>query len=173
MHVPMLILGVLSVIGGFIDTGFFPWLNNFLSSSVYNASEPTWLSPLFWVSLAAGAIASLLGLALAWRFFGRTQPNFAQRRNPLVVFLDRRYYIDDLYDAIFVRPVVLLGQALRIGVEDEALDGGTRGLGVIFAGMSRGLRALQTGYARNYALAIFLGAALILLYYVLTFIVHV
>ena len=39
-------------------------------------------------------------------------------------------------------------------------------MGQLVGGMSKGLRRLQTGYARNYALAIFVGAALILVYFV-------
>ena len=78
--------------------------------------------------------------------------------------MEHRYYVDDLYDAVLVRPIVAVGALLQRGLEDEALDGGTRGLGWLVAQTGRGLRALQTGYARNYALAIFFGAALILLF---------
>ena len=49
----------------------------------------------------------------------------------------------------------------------RALDGGTRGVGGLFAAGSRALRTLQTGYARNYAVWIFLGAALIVLYFMI------
>ena len=62
--------------------------------------------------------------------------------------------------------MLALGAACSAGVEDDTLDGGTRGLGWPHrADRSRACATLQTGYARNYALAIFLGAALILLSY--------
>ena len=50
-------------------------------------------------------------------------------------------------------------------LERDALDGGSRSLGKLFLGMSKGLRRLQTGYVRNYALAIMIGVLLIIVYY--------
>jgi NADH-quinone oxidoreductase subunit L len=172
MRVPMVVLGALSIVGGLYGTPFYNWIPGFLAPVVYTAPELTLESPLLWLSIAAGILASLIGVGIAWALYGEHNVRFTPRHNPLVTLLEHRYYVDDIYDAVFVRPVVLLGQALRVGIEDQTLDGGTRGVGAIFAGVSRGLRALQTGYARNYALAIFLGAALIVLYYLLTFILR-
>ncbi|HEX6797425.1 MAG TPA: hypothetical protein VF116_06900, partial [Ktedonobacterales bacterium] len=120
-----------------------------------------------WVGLILSLAAGLLGIAVAWARYGVRTPSLAQSRNPLVIFLEHRYYIDELYDAVIVRPLLALGRWLRRDVEGIALDGGTRQLSGLVGLTSRGLRALQTGYARNYALAIFLGAALIVLYYVI------
>ena len=50
-------------------------------------------------------------------------------------------------------------------VENFTLDGASRGVAFIFRGTSNGLRRLQTGYMRNYALAIMFGVVLIVLYY--------
>jgi NADH-quinone oxidoreductase subunit L len=59
-----------------------------------------------------------------------------------------------------------IGVLWRIGLEEGLFGRGSRGVGQVVGGMSKGLRRLQTGYARNYALAIFVGAALILVYFV-------
>ena len=79
---------------------------------------------------------------------------------------DRVFFIVD-GDRAIVRPILWFGRLFRRDVEGVALDGGSRGVGATVGWVSQGLRALQTGYARNYALAIFLGAALIVLYYVI------
>ena len=165
MTIPMGILGVLSIVGGFVDTPLNTWLTDFLAPVTGSAPGPSGL-PL-WVGLILSLAAGLLGIAVAWARYGVRTPSLAQSRNPLVIFLEHRYYIDELYDAVIVRPLLALGRWLRRDVEGIALDGGTRQLSGLVGLTSRGLRALQTGYARNYALAIFLGAALIVLYYVI------
>jgi len=74
--------------------------------------------------------------------------------------------VDDLYDVIIVRPTVALSQMLRIGVEDDTLAAGSRGVGDAIGGLSAGLRGFQTGYLRNYTLTLFLGAVVILVYFI-------
>ena len=165
MTIPMGILAVLSVIGGFVDTPLNTWLSDFLAPVMGSAPEPSGL--LLWVGIILSLAAGLLGIALAWARYGARTPSLAPSRNPLVIFLEHRYYIDELYDVTIVRPIQALGRWLRRDVEGVALDGGTRQVSGLVGLTSRGLRALQTGYARNYALAIFLGAALIVLYYVI------
>ncbi|WIG61155.1 MAG: NADH-ubiquinone oxidoreductase chain L [Ktedonobacterales bacterium] len=167
MAVPMLILAALSIIGGFYDTPIKPWLNEFLVPSTGPAVELPNGSGLFWFSIVLSLAAALLGIGIAWARYGSRQPRFAPSRNPFVILLEHRYYVDDLYDRAIVRPIVALGRWLRRDVEGVALDGGTRGVGGLIGGASKGLRALQTGYVRNYALAIFTGAVLIVLYYVI------
>jgi NADH-quinone oxidoreductase subunit L len=124
-------------------------------------------SGLFWLAFALGLVTGPIGIAIAWARYARREPKFAPSRNPLVALLDHQYYIDNLYDAVFVRPVVATAGLWRIGLEGGFFDGGSHGVGLLIGGVSKGLRRLQTGYARNYALAIFVGAALILVYYVI------
>ncbi len=167
MLVPMGILAVLAVIGGFINTPFDGALTAFLAPAVPGGFGLPSGSAIFWIALALGLISGPIGIGIAWARYGRgRQPSFAPSRNPLLVLWDHKYYVDELYDRVIVRPVLGLGTLLRRGVEDLALDGGSRGVGAVVGLASRGFRALQTGYARNYALAIFLGAVLMVLYYV-------
>jgi NADH-quinone oxidoreductase subunit L len=167
MSVPMAILAVFSVIGGFYGTPWNDLIGQFLQPVTGGVGAMSPGSALFWVGEAAGLACALLGIGLAWMVYGARQPAFAPTRNPLVVLLEHRYYIDELYDLVFVRPLVWLGGVTRRTVEGVLLDGGSRGVATLVGWTSVGLRALQTGYARMYALAIFLGAALIVLYYVI------
>jgi NADH-quinone oxidoreductase subunit L len=168
MSVPMVILAVLSVIGGFVGTPWSNGIGNFLAPVTGEAPELTPASALFWTGIAGALLIGLAGIALAWlRYGGTRQASFAPSRNPLVVLLAHRYYIDDLYDRVIVRPLVALGGVTRRGIEDGALDGGTRGVAGVLGWTSGLLRSLQTGYVRNYALLIFFGATLIALWYAL------
>ncbi|HEU5349097.1 MAG TPA: NADH-quinone oxidoreductase subunit L [Ktedonobacterales bacterium] len=168
MMIPMVILGILSVIGGFYGTPWADAIGTFLEPSMpaANLGVPT-SSGLFWLAFVLGLLTGPIGIAIAWARYARREVSFGESHNPVVVLLRNRYYIDDLYDAVFVRPVVAISGLWRIGLEGGFFDGGSRGVGQLVGGVSKGLRRLQTGYARNYALAIFIGAALILVYYVI------
>ncbi|MGZ3679376.1 MAG: NADH-quinone oxidoreductase subunit L, partial [Ktedonobacterales bacterium] len=79
--------------------------------------------------------------------------------------LRHAWYVDDAYAVVFGKG----GEE----VADEAaafdrgiIDGAVNGVATVVRGTGGRLRQLQTGYVRNYALAIFVGAALIVLYYV-------
>jgi NADH-quinone oxidoreductase subunit L len=168
MMIPMLVLGVLAVLGGFYGTPWNDAIGTFLEPSTHtvNMGIPPG-SGVFWSGTAIGLFTGPIGIAIAWVLYARRQPRFAPSRNPLVVLLQHKYYLDELYDAIFVVPVISLGVLWRIGLEEGLFGRGSRGIGQFVGGMSKGLRRLQTGYARNYALAIFVGAALLLVYFVI------
>jgi NADH-quinone oxidoreductase subunit L len=168
MSVPMVILAVLSVIGGFDGTPWWNGIGTFLAPVTGEAPELTPASALFWTGIAGALLIGIVGIAFAWLRYGGTRTvSFAPSRNPFIVLLAHRYYIDDLYERVFVRPLVALGGATRRGIEDVALDGGTRGVAGALGWTSGLLRSLQTGYVRNYALLIFFGATLIALWYAL------
>src|SRR5690348_3642081 len=165
MRWPMLILAVLSLVGGFYGAPFSNWLGDFLAPIVGTSPEVS--GGTLALNITLGLAAAILGIALAWLRYGARQASFAPTRNPIVVFFENRYFLDAIYDHAIVRPLLWLGRLLRRDLEGVALDGGTRGVGGVVGWSSGVLRALQTGYARNYALAIFLGAALIVVYYVM------
>jgi NADH-quinone oxidoreductase subunit L len=166
MLLPMYVLGVLAVIGGLVGIPGNNWLGDFLGLVTGPNVEPS-SAGMTQLSMALSLAAAGVGIALAWMLYGARQPTFAPSRNPLVIFLQHRWYVDALYDRAVVRPLLWIGRGLRRGIEGVALDGGSRASGTVIRATSNGLRALQTGYVRNYALAIFVGAALILIFYVI------
>ena len=167
MFIPMAILAVLSLLGGFYGTPWNDWIGEFLSPTVHSVPGLPTSDPRFWIADAVGLGVALLGIGFAWLRYGRGQISVSEKEAPAVAFVRSGLGIDALYSAIIVRPLLALGRGLRTVVEDGALDGGTRGVGGLFAAGSRGLRTLQTGFARNYAVWIFLGAALIVLYFMI------
>jgi NADH-quinone oxidoreductase subunit L len=166
MLAPMAILAVLSFAGGFYGLPWKDLLGDLLSPVV---GAPVGLTPgtsTYWLSLALGLACSLLGIAVAWSLYGARQPRFAPSRNPVHQFLSQRWYVDTIYDRLIVRPTLGLGRLASHAIEGLALDGGGRGVSWALARTSAGLRALQTGYVRTYALGILLGAAALVLYFV-------
>jgi len=163
---PMWVLGVLSLVGGALDLPGSQLLNDFLAPAAPSAIELT--SALFWVSLAAGLICALVGIAIAWSRYGQGQAPAGDevKVGALVVFLRRRWFVDDLYEGAIVRPILALSRGLRFGVEDDTLEAGSQGVSGAIGSLSAGLRGLQTGFLRNYTLTLFLGAVVILVYFI-------
>ncbi|HEV2405779.1 MAG TPA: NADH-quinone oxidoreductase subunit L, partial [Ktedonobacterales bacterium] len=79
MAVPMVILAILSVIGGFDGTPFNNAIGNFLQPVTGRAPEFSPSNGLFWVGIAAGLAAGLLGIAIAWGRYGRRKPAFSAK----------------------------------------------------------------------------------------------
>ncbi|HEX9056716.1 MAG TPA: NADH-quinone oxidoreductase subunit L [Ktedonobacterales bacterium] len=163
---PIVILAVLALIGGFVGTPWGDWIGELLAPVT---GAPVGLaagSVTFFVSLALGLAAGLAGIGVAWMRYGARPHTFATVRNPLYAFLANKWYVDALFDRVIVRPIVWIGQRTSRDVEGVLLDGGSKGLAWATGRISAGLRTFQTGYVRNYALGILLGAVVILLYYV-------
>ncbi len=145
------VLAVLSVIGGWLQ--FAPVWHP-VETWLQTVAEPV-VSPTSWQEAISSALAFVLGLAgitVAWLLYGARRvavPRlaFSQRT------LERKFYFDELYDALFYAPAVFLAGILRRGVEPLIAESGrdlgddTRDLGGLVA------RA-QTGLLRTYALAI-------------------
>ena len=177
MTVPMIILSVLSVVGGFV--GSFALFGNeslhpfttFLNPVFTN---PTWTNvPITipaaslsteWISTVISVAFAVAGIFVAWRLY-RNGFFYKENLNSLYQFVLHKYYVDEFLIAVVIQPALWIGRTSTRLLERDALDGGSRSLGKLFLGMSTGLRRLQTGYVRNYALAILIGVLLIIVYY--------
>src|SRR5439155_16373712 len=177
MTVPMIILSVLSVVGGFIGsfalfggTSLHPF-TTFLNPVFTN---PTWTNvpvsipveslPIEWVSTGLSVGIALVGIFGAWVLY-RNGFIYKENTNSLYQFVLHKYYIDEFLILVVIQPALWIGRMATRLLERDALDGGSQSLGKLFLGASRLLRRLQTGYVRNYALAILIGVLLIIVYY--------
>jgi NADH-quinone oxidoreductase subunit L len=170
MSVPLIILGLLSVIGGFVGSFAIIALPNWkpladFLAPVFNGVQtlPTSLS-LEWTSTGLSIVAGVLGILIAWMRY-RNGFVYKESKNPLYQFVLNKYYVDEALSFILIRPVLAISRFATHWLEGDALDGGSRGVAWVLRGTSAGLRRLQTGYMRNYALAILLGVVLIVVYY--------
>jgi len=157
------------VIGGFIGSlklfgaASFAPLQNFLPTNFYSHAAEAGLGTE-WLSTLVALIVALLGIGLAYRMYGRGFV-YKENTNPFYKLVFHKYYVDEALNAVLIRPVLALGRGLSRYLEGSMLDGGSRGIGQIFRGASSGLRRVQTGYTRNYALGIAIGVVLIIVYY--------
>ncbi len=113
-------------------------------------------------TIISSALA-LLGLAFGLSFF---------RRNPLwraPKLLEEKYRVDEFYDATIVAPVENLSRyGLWKVVDVKIIDGIVNGVARLFAALASALRYTQTGFARNYAAVILLGAIIVIGYFIVS-----
>ncbi len=112
------------------------------------------------VSLSA-TIAMIAGLAIAWLAYVRERDipaRFVAAFGPLYRFLLNKWYFDELYDLMFVRPAFAIGRLLWKGGDEGTIDRfGPDGAAALVAGGSRLAVRLQSGYLYTYALVMLIG----------------
>lgn len=115
-----------------------------------------------WVELSP-FIAMLIGFALAWKFYIRSPEmpvNLAAQHRGLYAFLLNKWYFDELYDFLFVRPAKRLGHFLWKTGDGTVIDGlGPDGISARVVDVTNRVVKLQTGYLYHYAFAMLIGVA--------------
>ncbi len=144
-------------------------------AAIYIAPENTVLHEAHyvpdWVKLAP-FIAMLAGLLVAFQMYIR-RPDWprklAENQRPLYEFLLNKWYFDEIYDAIFVRPAKGLGGLLWKRGDGSIIDGGINGLAMgIIPFFTRLAGRAQSGYVFHYAFAMVLGIAILITWFTLT-----
>jgi NADH-quinone oxidoreductase subunit L len=211
---PLVILAILSIIGGFIN---FPtidalttWLDHTFNAVIPGVSVAVAAPVGFsFVIAAVSTILAVGALALAWYIYERRVQAMQhlplnQRADdpmrlslgPVFTLLENKYWIDELYGYLIIKPyqwfsdflgdtierkiwhdflhdTILVGgfnfqaQILAGTIDLGFLDGITNFLGDGFRELSAQMRKIESGFVRNYALAIFIGVILIIGYIIL------
>ncbi len=122
----------------------------------------------FWVKALPMAVG-VLGIAGAYLFYV-LRPEWpaivAARGRPVYLFLLNKWYFDELYDVLFVRPAKYLGRNLWKQGDGAVIDGiGPDGLAAVTLSVARRAVRLQSGYIYHYAFAMLLGLAAIVTWY--------
>ncbi|MCR4374388.1 MAG: NADH-quinone oxidoreductase subunit L [Acidobacteria bacterium] len=114
-------------------------------------------------------MVALAGIGLATVFFLKAPQRadaMAGQFSGLHRLLLNKYYVDELYNAVFVQPIKGVSTSvLWKGVDAGIIDGSVNGVGLMVRGWSAVLRRVQTGSVRAYAMSIFLGVVTILGYF--------
>jgi NADH-quinone oxidoreductase subunit L len=168
---PLIILAVLSALGGLLNFPGLNWLEKWLEPSLKNL-----VSAPFTLAVAGGSLlVALLGLGTALVLYStrRTlavpgQPDPLQRiLGPIYRGMQRKWWIDELYQALIIGPYQAFAGFLATSVDQDLIDGIANGLGRLTAGLSGAWRTLQNGFVRRYALSILAGTVVILGYLIL------
>ncbi len=113
-----------------------------------------------WVEFAPLAV-TITGFLIAYYYYiahPEIPPRLAARRGMLYLFLYNKWYFDELYNFLFVRPAFFIGRFLWKKGDGLVIDGlGPDGVSARVLDAARGAVKLQTGYVYHYALAMLLG----------------
>lgn len=161
MLVPLGILALGALFAGmaFYHSFVAEGAHEFWRGSLFVAEAHAGHPPL-WVEFAP-LIVTIIGFAIAYYYYilhPALPKKMADRRGPLYLFLYNKWYFDELYDFLFVRPALMLGRFLWKRGDGTVIDGlGPDGIAARVLDATRGAVRLQTGYVYHYALAMLLG----------------
>ena len=123
-----------------------------------------------WVKLSP-FVAMLIGLGLAFQMYIRRPElpgRLARQQWPLYQFLLNKWYFDEIYDAVFVRPALALGRFLWRRGDGAVIDGGINGLAMgVVPWFTRLAGRMQSGYVFTYAMFMVLGMAVLITWMVI------
>jgi NADH-quinone oxidoreductase subunit L len=212
--IPLIILAVLSFVGGWINFptihSFTTWLGHTLTGLAEGSAGAEAETVGFSMVIAiTSTVIALAGISLAWYLYHRRvrdmqklpinqRPDDPLRSilGPVFTALENKYWVDEFYGLIIVRPYQWLSKFLAEKVDwdfwhdfvhDRILAAGYKGLTRILAGpidlgiidgianflgdgfkeLAAQMRKLQSGFVRNYALSIFIGVIFIVGYLIL------
>jgi len=194
MTVPLIILAVLSVIGGYIGVphilGGANHIHQFLAPVLGGGVEPAkahagisilsqaWASggeagghstALELVMMVVSVIIALIGIGIAYLFYVKN-PALPKRTTEkwkrLYKLVYNKYYVDELYEILFINSLKNLGTGLWKGFDDFIIDGTINGMAYLIGVLSGAMKKIQTGLVQNYAFAMVIGGIVLAAYYI-------
>ena len=177
MTVPLLVLAVLSALGGILNIphvlGGGEWLSRFMEPLFESAkrANPALMAELHiehateYALMGTSVAAALLAMGAAyWLFISKKSiPAADGQETGLQKVIYNKYYVDEGYDAVFVSPMRKLSDALY-SFGEFLVDGLVKGAGFLVKTSSNQLRQLQTGETSFYVFAMVVGIAALMLW---------
>jgi NADH-quinone oxidoreductase subunit L len=187
MIVPLVVLALLSIVGGWVGppmqeagNAFERWLAPVFTDPVasalgghaapgaHGAASHALSRPVEWLLILASVAVATAGIALAFGLYLRApelSTRLRERWSGLHRVLVNKYWMDELYDTIVVAPIYRISQRLWTFWDEKVVDGAVNGVAYTLEGASAVLRLLQTGFVGTYALFIAVGAAALVFHF--------
>lgn len=181
--IPLMVLGALAAVGGYIGMpkilGMLPnyfehWLdpvfelaNEYGSKYAHQGGHPS--HAVEWGLMGLSVVIALVGIAIAFTMYVKNTElpgKFVATFPTLHRAVFNKWYIDEIYDYVFVNPCKAAGQFLWKGFDVLVIDGVVNGVANVVMGISGIFRYMQSGYIYNYAFSMVLGVVVMLGYYI-------
>jgi NADH-quinone oxidoreductase subunit L len=175
MTIPLVILGILSIVGGFIGwpetLGGGAWFEHFLHPvfehgievARFGAAQHYSHTVEYVLMLASIAVVVLL-LLTARRYYLNRDDTFAmeQKLGGFHTLLYHKYWVDEFYDKAIVQPLISFSMFLWQIFDVKIIDGIVNGIATIVGAFSSVIRRAQSGIIRNYAFIFLIGAVFVI-----------
>ena len=174
MLMPLIVLAICSIPSGFLGVpavlGGSNHIQHFLMHAVNEVeSESLGTAGIELILMAISTGAALAGAGLAYLFYvarPELPDKLATKAHAMYSIMLNKYYVDDIYNAFVVWPVVRMSREfLWKFVDVFMIDGAVNGIGRFVRGSAGTLRHMQTGYVRTYAGWILLGGVLLIVWF--------
>jgi NADH-quinone oxidoreductase subunit L len=169
MTFPMIILGVLAIFAGYVNT---PWFGSFLGDWLtegnhllagHHEGEPVWI-------MAAATIVSLLGIYLAYLIYGKRSISrnwLSGKGSTLHTILYNKYYVDEFYQLTIISLTKGFSHIMQF-IDTFIVEGLVRLVTGIVQGLGRLGSRLQSGQVQTYGAVAFIGLAVLVVIYAFT-----
>lgn len=176
--IPLWILAILAIIGGFaglpeiIGHGHYNWISHhwlggegspLVKNIVHHAS---FITEIILILLSIGI--GISGVMLAWKLYinrGLQGDEVVKSKlGKLYKVLENKFYVDEFYNAVIVRPFVFISDKFIMFLDKEIVDGAVNGAGDLTNTTGGILKKLQSGFVQNYAMIMVGGIIAILAY---------
>ncbi|MEN6483157.1 MAG: NADH-quinone oxidoreductase subunit L [Anaerolineaceae bacterium] len=169
--VPLIILAALAVLGGGLNFPGVLTLEHWLEHTLVITHE----SAFVWTIAGGSLLVALLGLGLAYLVYGKkplatakSVDPLAEKLGPLYSGMQHKWWVDELYQAVIIKPYQGLSKFFADPVDQGFIDGIANGLGSLVRWLAGIGSKLQTGFVRSYALSVVAGVVVILVYLILS-----
>lgn len=162
---PLIVLAILALVGGIINLPGTNWLNHYLAPLFTNGGEEKALGNLEFTLMGIAFVGAVIGIAYAlFKYAKRNElPQEDAEISGLTKVLYNKYYVDEIYDFVIVKPINGLSRFFRDYIE-TALSGFIYGLGTVTNELSLQGKKLQNGNTGFYLFAFVLGVCAMISY---------
>jgi NADH-quinone oxidoreductase subunit L len=168
MTFPMILLGVLAIVAGYVNTPWFgsflgDWLTEGNEALVHHAEGPVWIMIL-------ATVVSLLGIYLAWLIYGKQSLSrnwLSGKGDKLHTILLNKYYVDEFYQLTILKFTKGISYFLQF-IDVFIVEGLVKGVVGFVQGLGLSGSKLQTGQVQTYGAVAFIGLAVLVVIFALT-----
>lgn len=165
---PLIVLAILAAIGGLLSLPGHSWLNHYLEPLFAKAHEAHHLGTTEYMLMGIATVGALVGIGIAYaKYIKQAQiPEEDEKITGFSKVLYNKYYVDEVYDAIIVKPINLLSRFFRDYIE-TALAAIVFGFGKAANELSYQGKKIQNGSIGFYLFAFVIGFCAIVSYLIL------
>jgi NADH-quinone oxidoreductase subunit L len=161
MVLPLVILAVLSATGGLMGIPHHSWLDHWLEPVIPAHHASTVSADLEWILMGVSVVGALLGILVGWSSFKdlAKAEEWKKRWAGVHHVLMNKWMVDEIYEAIFIRPIQSLSKGLWQGFDVGVIDRVVLGFGRVTAWTGQTVRVMQTGSIQTYIFVLLVGIA--------------